>query len=206
MIDAKDEFAEDFACRARGPTRSTWTATAGQCAVPALIVRPSPTPPSPMARRLSPMGAPARATTRCVSRSGSRTWRLISGDRPGPGLRLDRGKVHRLRRRQRICRSTRASPARTRSTRTSGAGRETGFLEDIWTAPIEEVYASRQPRTPRGRRRGDDHLRHRGAVAIDGQKCLNAAGDPAHSTSGPCPGHRPDRHGGGPAGRHQESR
>ena len=41
-----------------------------------------------------------------------------------------------------------------------GRAIETGFLEDIWNAPIEDIYAyTSNPATARERRRGRDHLR-----------------------------------------------
>ena len=52
---------------------------------------------------------------------------------------------------------------RTRSTRTLGPRVETGFLEDIWNAPIEDVYAYTGTRRAAGARRGRRPVRERGA-------------------------------------------
>ena len=89
-----------------------------------------------------------------------------------------------------------------------GRAVETGFLEDIWNAPIEDVYAyTRNPATPREPDEVVDRASSTGVpVAIDGHPGHDAAGDPGAERAGRRAGRRPARHGRGPAGRHQEPR
>ena len=88
-----------------------------------------------------------------------------------------------------------------------GRAVETGFLEDPWNAPIEDVYAytsdpDEEPRARRARadlraRRADRHRRQEGPVAGDRERAQRP---------GRRAGRRPARHGRGPARRHQEPR
>jgi argininosuccinate synthase len=71
--------------------------------------------------------------------------------RPGPRLRDDPGQGDRLLRGEGPADRRPPRSPRTRSTRTSwGRAVETGFLEDIWNAPIEDVYEyTANPAEPR---------------------------------------------------------
>ena len=64
-----------------------------------------------------------------------------------------------------------------------GRAVETGFLEDIWNGPIEDVYSytARPGRAARAGR-GRDHVRAGVPVAIDGEPVTMLRGDPASST------------------------
>ena len=88
-----------------------------------------------------------------------------------------------------------------------GRAVETGFLEDIWNAPVEDVYAYTQdPAVPRERRRGRRHLRPRRAGGDRRPPGDDAAGDPGAQHARRRAGRRPARPGRGPARRHQEPR
>ena len=87
-----------------------------------------------------------------------------------------------------------------------GRAVETGFLEDIWNAPIEDVYAyTATPRAPRARR-DRRPLREGGTGRRRRAPRHDAAGDPGAERAGRGARRRPARHGRRPAGRHQEPR
>ena len=86
-----------------------------------------------------------------------------------------------------------------------GRAVETGFLEDIWNAPIEDVYAyTANPAAAARAGRGHHHLRGRGADRDRRREGVDAGGHPAAERARGGPGRGPAGHGGGPAGRHQE--
>ena len=88
-----------------------------------------------------------------------------------------------------------------------GRAVETGFLEDIWNAPIEDVYDyTADPAVPRD---ADEVVItfDRGApVAIDGRPVTMLEAVLELNRAGRRAGRRPARPGRGPAGRHQEPR
>ncbi len=86
-----------------------------------------------------------------------------------------------------------------------GRAVETGFLEDIWNAPIEDVYSYTADPTVAARAgRGDHHLRQ-GAAGRDRRQAGHPVrGDHRDEQAGRRAGRGPNRHGRGPAGRHQE--
>ena len=88
-----------------------------------------------------------------------------------------------------------------------GRAVETGFLEDIWNGPVEDLYSYTQdPATPRDpdevvitlRRRCAGRDRRAGGHAVPGDR----RAEPARGRAG----RRAAGHGRGPAGRHQEPR
>jgi argininosuccinate synthase len=84
-----------------------------------------------------------------------------------------------------------------------GRSCETGHLEDIWNAPQPDVYGYTLDRGP-ARRRGRHQLRGRAAGRAE-RDPAQPAGDHQQAELHCRPArHRPDRHGGGPACRHQE--
>ncbi len=88
-----------------------------------------------------------------------------------------------------------------------GRAVETGFLEDIWNAPDRgRLLLHLRPVGAARARRGDDHLRGRRAGRHRRREGLDAAGHPDPQRAGGRPGGRSAGHGRGPAGRHQEPR
>ena len=85
-----------------------------------------------------------------------------------------------------------------------GRAVETGFLEDIWNGPIEDLYAYTQnPATPREPGRGAADLRPRPAGGDRRPARHHAAGHRGDEPAGRRAGHRSDRHGRGPRRRDQ---
>ena len=88
-----------------------------------------------------------------------------------------------------------------------GRAVETGFLEDIWNGPIEDVYEYTQDPTVARDADEVDHRLHRRRPDVDRRQAgHDAAGDRAAQRPRRRPGRRPAGHGRGPAGRHQEPR
>ena len=88
-----------------------------------------------------------------------------------------------------------------------GRAVETGFLEDIWNGPIEDVYAyTADPARPREPDEVVIGFEHGVPVTIDEKPVTMLRGDRAAERAGRRSGRRPARHRRGPAGRHQEPR
>ena len=88
-----------------------------------------------------------------------------------------------------------------------GRAVETGFLEDIWNGPIEDVYSyTADPAVPRDPDEVVITFDGGVPVAIDGETVTPYQADRRAQPPGRRPGRRPARHGRGPAGRHQEPR
>ena len=76
VVDARDEFAEDFclpALRANALYMDRYPLVSA-LSRPLIVRHLAEAARSPTARRWCPTAAPARATTRCGSRSASPTW------------------------------------------------------------------------------------------------------------------------------------
>ena len=88
-----------------------------------------------------------------------------------------------------------------------GRAVETGFLEDIWNGPIEDVYAyTSSPAQPREPDEIVVRFREGGTGGCRRAPSHDAAGDPGAERAGRGARRRPARHGRRPAGRHQEPR
>ena len=210
VADARDEFAEQYCLPAlqanalymdRYPLVS---ALSRPLIVKHLVRRGEAVRRAPPSRT----AAPARATTRCASRSASRRSPPTCGDRPGPRLRLDPGEGDPVRRGPRPADRDHASGRRTRSTRTSGAARwRPGSSRTSGTPRSKDVYA--YTRNPAPAREPDEvvvRFENGVPVAIDGQPRHDAAGDPGAQRARRRPRRRSARHGRGPARRDQEPR
>ena len=143
VVDAKDEFAEDFCLPALRANALYMDRYPLVCALSRpLIVRhlvaggevPRRHDGVPRLHRQGQRPGPLRGRHLALGPAAE-------GDRPGPRLRLDPGEGHRVRRGARACRSdqSKKSPYSI-DQNVWGRAVETGFLEDIWNAPIEDVY------------------------------------------------------------------
>ena len=142
VVDARDEFAEEYCLPAiqsnalymdRYPLVSALSRP--------LIVKHLVDAAREPAATSSRTAAPARATTRCASRSDRARWRRIwrcwprSVTTAGPGRRPSRSP------RRTTSRSTSPSAHRSRSTRTCGAARwRPASWRHLWNAPTKDVY------------------------------------------------------------------
>ena len=135
---------------------------AGLRAVPAGH-RQAPGRRRPLARRArrSPTAAPARATTRSGSRSASARSRpdlKVLAPVRDSGMTRDKAIAFAEEKGLPID-VTKKSPYSI-DQNVWGRAVETGFLEDIWNGPIEDVYAyTADPARAARRRRGRHHLR-----------------------------------------------
>ena len=69
-----------------------------------------------------------------------------------------------------------------------GRAVETGFLEDIWNGPVEDLYSyTSDPAVPRDAGRGADHLRGRRPGRHRRREGVDAAGHPDLERTGPAP-------------------
>ena len=120
----------------------------------------------------SPTAAPARATTRCGSRSASARSPRPQVHRAGARLRHDPRQGDRASPRRRACRSTstKKSPYSI-DQNVWGRAVETGFLEDIWNAPDRgRLRLHRRTRRSRGTpTRSSSRFEAGVPVAIDGR-------------------------------------
>ena len=88
-----------------------------------------------------------------------------------------------------------------------GRAVETGFLEDIWNGPIEDVYTyTKDPARPHEPDEVVITFEPGVPVAIDGKKVTVLQAIQELNERAGAPGRRPARHGRGPAGRHQVPR
>ena len=88
-----------------------------------------------------------------------------------------------------------------------GRAVETGFLEDIWNAPIEDVYSyTADPAVPREPTRSSSPSSAASRSPSTAGTVTRAGGHHRAQHARRRAGHRPARHGRGPAGRHQEPR
>ena len=162
------------ACPRCGPTPSTWTATRWSRALSRpLIVRHLVAAAARYGATIVSHGCTGKGNDQVRFEVGiADLGPAPEGDRAGPRLRLDPGEGHRVRRGAAACRSR-----RTRSRPYSidqnvwGRAVETGFLEDIWNAPIEDVYAyTADPSAPREPDEVTITFEAGVPVAIDGEK------------------------------------
>ena len=211
VVDARDEFADEYCLPTSRPTRSTWTATR-------------------WSRRISrPLIVKHLVEAAAQHGADHRRARLHrQGQRPGPL----RGRHRRARARPEVIAPVR-DYAWTRDkaiafaeqnslpidvTKKSpfsidqnvwGRAVETGFLEDLWNAPTKDVYeyTADPTRQLRGARRGDHHASTRACRSrIDGRPVTVLQAIQELNTPRRRAGRRPPRHGRGPARRHQEPR
>ena len=123
------------------------------------------------APRPSRTAAPARATTRCASRSASARSRpdlKVLAPVRDSGMTRDKAIAFAEEKGLPID-VTKKSPYSI-DQNVWGRAVETGFLEDIWNGPIEDVYDyTADPAVAAGRRRGRHHLHAGVPVAIDGR-------------------------------------
>ena len=172
VVDARDEFAEDFcrpALRANALYMDRYPLVSALSRP--LIVRHLAEAARSTAQRWSPMAAPEKAMIKCVSRSASRTSRRAKGHRSCSRLCLDPREGHCLRRGRGLP-IKRASPLRTRSTRTSGGAR---WRPASWrTSGTRPLKTSTPTPLTRPRRGEADEVvitfESGNPIAIDGEK------------------------------------
>ena len=165
VTDAREEFAGGvLLARAEGQRPLHGPLPAGVGAVPAADRQaPGRRRPRSSAAPRSPTAAPARATTRSGSRPASAALnpelKVIA---PARDFAWTRDKAIAFAEEKGLPIDVSAKSPYSIDQNLWGRAVETGFLEDIWNAPIEDVYAyTADPASAARGRRGRHHLRRR---------------------------------------------
>ena len=210
VADARDEFADDYCLPGPAGQRALHGPLPAGLGAVATGDRQAPGRRRPQARRHRRWrtAAPARATTRSGSRSASRNLAPeMTCIAPVRDYAMTRDKAIEFAESHGLPIDVNKKSPYSIDQNVWGRAVETGFLEDIWNGPIEDLYSyTSDPDAPRDRRRGDDHVRAGRPGRDRRQAGDHAAGDRAAQPARRSPGRRPARHRRGPAGRHQEPR
>ena len=210
MIDARDEFAADYCL----PAMRANALYMDRYPLVSALSRPL------IVKHLVAAAAQARRHDRVarLHRQGQRPGPLRGrhrrarprpeGDRAGPGLRLDPGQGHRVRRGEGPADRRVGASRRTRSTRTCGAARWRPASWRTSGTPRSRTSTPTPPTRP-SRATPDEVVItfDAGVPVADRRRDRHPVpGDPGAQPAGRRAGRRPARHGRGPAGRHQEPR